>query len=477
MWLYLIAILGYLMTLAAFAVWQSRKTAAAPGADDFLVAGRALPAPVLLCTLLAPWVGSGTVFGAAGLGYQVGLAALWQLAGAWAGIALVVALAPRVRAQRQYTVPDILDTRYGAPARLISALTIVLAYTAIAAYQFRGGGRLLNLVAGVHPDIGAIATAVFCVFLTALAGMRGIARLDVVNSAAMFVGAGIAIVYLLGGAGGISGAAASLRPDQVTVFGTLSPHQALGFFLPPLCILLGEASMYQKLSSARDSRSAGLAVLGWLIATVIVECLIVGIGLLGSIVMPGLAGAASGDIVIRVAVGALPTLLGMLLLAAAAAVIVSTANSMLLTPATSLIRDAYVHFVNRGADRQVVPLMRIAIAIVAALGLAAGSVFPAALVVALWTYTMYVAAITPALVAALVWPRATREAALSSMVAGTAGTLIWEIIASVRGSIAAPMYVFGIPTLFPALLLSVSTLIARTLRPAAPATDVRGAEL
>jgi Na+/proline symporter len=459
MWVPLVAVLGYFMALATFAVWQSRRTPGATiDADDFFVAGRALPAHVLLFTLLAPWVGSGTLFGAAGLGYQVGLAALWQLAGAWAGIALVVAFAPRVRAMGLYTVPDILGTRFGAPARAVSTLTIVVAYTAIAAYQFRGGGRLLNLVAGVDPDIGAIVTAIFCVFLTALAGMRIIARLDVVNSVVMFVGAGIAIVYLLGGAGGIGGAAASLRPDQMTVFGTMSPRQVLGFFLPALCVMLGEANMYQKLSSARDPRSAGLAVIGWLIATVIVECLIVAIGLLGSIVMPGLSGAESGDIVIRVAVGALPTLLGMLLLAAAAAIIVSTANSMLLTPATNLVRDVYLRFVNPAAERQVVPLTRLAIVIVAGLGVAVGSVFPSALTVSLWTYTMYVAGITPALVAALVWPRVTREAALSSMAAGIAVTLTWELIAAARGSVAEPAYLFGIPAIFPALAVAVVAL-------------------
>ena len=55
-------------------------------------------------------------------------------------------LAPRVRRLAPYTVPDILEARYGAPARVLGTVTIVLAYTTIAAYQFRGGGRLLNLV-------------------------------------------------------------------------------------------------------------------------------------------------------------------------------------------------------------------------------------------------------------------------------------------------------------------------------------------
>ena len=193
-------------------MWQSRRTTSATSGDDFLVAGRTLPAHVLVFTLLSTWIGSGSLFGGAGLGYRVGLAALWQSAGAWVGIALIFFIAPRVRRLAQYTVPDILEMRYGPPARVLGTITIVFAYTAIAAYQFRGGGRLLNLVAGVDPDTGAIITAAFCVGFTALAGMSSVARLDVVNGVTMLVGVGAAIVYLLGQCRRRGAAAASLRP-------------------------------------------------------------------------------------------------------------------------------------------------------------------------------------------------------------------------------------------------------------------------
>ena len=243
MWLYLLAVLGYLGLLAAVGVWQSRRTTTATTGDDFLVAGRTLPAHVLVFTLLSTWIGSGSLFGGAGLGYRVGLAALWQSAGAWVGIALIFFIAPRVRRMAQYTVPDILETRYGPPARVLGTITIVFAYTAIAAYQFRGGGRLLNLVAGIDADTGAIVTAAFCVGFTALAGMSSVARLDVINGVTMLVGVAAASVYLLGNAGGLGAAAAALRPDQMTLFGSMSPGTALVLFLPTMCLLLGEANI------------------------------------------------------------------------------------------------------------------------------------------------------------------------------------------------------------------------------------------
>ena len=38
-------------------------------------------------------------------------------------------------------------------------------------------------------------------------------------------------------------------------------------------LLLGEANMYQKFFSAKDERAARLAVVGWIVGTVIVETL------------------------------------------------------------------------------------------------------------------------------------------------------------------------------------------------------------
>ncbi|MCD7952931.1 MAG: hypothetical protein LUG14_08440 [Synergistaceae bacterium] len=46
----------------------------------------------------------------------------------------------------------------------------------------------------------------------------------------------------------------------------------------------------------------------------------------------------------------------------------------------------------------------------------------------MYAYTIYGAAITPALVAALCWPRVTRQAGLASIIAGVGGTLVWELL-------------------------------------------------
>jgi SSS family solute:Na+ symporter/sodium/proline symporter len=352
-------------------------------------------------------------------------------------------------------VPDILEARYGRWGRILGTTTTVLAYTTIAAYQFRGGGRLLNLVAGMNPRTGAFVTAAFCIAYTALAGMLSVAYLDVANGVMMIAGCSVAVAFLMGRAGGAGGALGALRPDQVTLFGTLSPIAALGLFLPTLFLLLGEANMYQKFFSARDERAARRAVVGWIAGTMLVETLIVSIGVFGSVVVPGLGTQDSEAIAVRVALGVLPTAFGVLLVAGAAAIIVSTATSFLLTPATSLTRDVYQRFVKPTAgDRELLLLTR---GLVVALGLAAllaNNFFPTILAMALWAYTMYGAGVTPALLAALIWPRVAREAGVASIAVGMATTMIWEVAAMIHGS-----YPLGLQTIYPALAASGTTLI------------------
>ena len=100
--------------------------------------------------------------------------------------------------------------------------------------------------------------------------------------------------------------------------------------------------------------------------------------------------------------------------------------------------------------------------LVVALGIvafAAGSFFPTILAMALWAYTMYGAGVTPALLAALLWPGVSPQAGVASIAVGMTTTLIWEAAALAHGA-----YPLGIQTIYPALIASISTLIAGSLR-------------
>src|SRR5690625_1378048 len=157
------------------------KSFAIQGQDDFMVAGRNVSTVKLVGTLLCTWIGSGSLLAGAGLAARVGLSELWMAAGAWIGIIIVFFLAARVRRIAQYTVPDILELRYNQWARILGTIVIVIAYTTIVGYQFRGGGFVLDLVAGIPEWQGVLLTAAFIITFTAFAGMLSIVTVDVIN--------------------------------------------------------------------------------------------------------------------------------------------------------------------------------------------------------------------------------------------------------------------------------------------------------
>lgn len=110
-------ILFYLVVMSLIGLYFARVRV--KDSDDFMVAGRSLPQWILAGTLLATFVGSGTIVGGASFIYQFGpIAAIFFFAGTPIGIiVLYFFLADRIRGLAKYTVPEILEIRYGAFAR------------------------------------------------------------------------------------------------------------------------------------------------------------------------------------------------------------------------------------------------------------------------------------------------------------------------------------------------------------------------
>src|SRR5512138_2205791 len=148
---------------------------------DFLVAGRTLSWPVLVFTLLSSWIGAGSLFAGGENAYRNGFAALWQPAGGWCGLVVISLIAGRARRFAQFTVPDLLETRYNVTARVFATVAIVISYTMITSYQFKAGGDILHLI---FPEIGHTTgmyiIAAFVITFTALAGMASVAYLDLI---------------------------------------------------------------------------------------------------------------------------------------------------------------------------------------------------------------------------------------------------------------------------------------------------------
>ncbi len=451
--IYFWVIIAYLLLLIGVGAYRSRYVHTQ---DDFIVAGRKLSARVLVGTLLATWIGSGSIIASAGLAYDRGFSALWFDAGVWIAIVILYLIAGRARKLAQYTVPDILEIRYGKYARILGTIVTIVAYTAIVSYQFRAGGMVLNLITGISVGEGIVITAGFVIMYTVMAGMISVAYTDVVNGVIMVIGLVVALPLLLGTGGGWTEIASRLPETHFQVLGDMTLLQALGYSLPTMLLLLGESGMYQRFFSAKDAATAKKSVIGWIVGTIIVETLIVVIAIVGR----GLYDGIEPEMVILHSVKyGLPIVAGCLCLAAIVAVIVSTADSFLLVPSTNLMRDIYQRFINPNVtQKRFVLYSRITVVILGLFAFLQVRFFTRVLEMAIYAYTVYGVGITPAVMAAFFWRRATSAGGVSSIGAGMLVTIGWEVF-------SRP---FGLPTVYPALGLSLLCLMGVSLLTAKP---------
>jgi Na+/proline symporter len=177
--------------------------------------------------------------------------------------------------------------------------------------------------------------------------------------------------------------------------------------------------------------------------------------------------------------GGIGLVVGLLLLGAACAVVISTGMNYLLSPSTNIMRDIYQRFLKPTADQaKMVALQKVFVVI---LGLCAflmifiPTVLRARISVlsyAYFAYTMYGVSITPALLAALTWKRATKLGGVASIVSGAITAIIFElVIPNAFPQVLKGGDPWGIPSIYPALAVSLLFLILGSLATPKPAAE------
>jgi SSS family solute:Na+ symporter/sodium/proline symporter len=516
--IYIIA--AYIIVLTIFNILRSRKV---KSQDDFMVAGRTLPMTVIVFTLICTWIGSGTFIAGAEYAYMAGWSSLWMPAGAWLGIVAIYFLAGKIRTFGKYTVGDILEVRYGKFARLFGSAAIIISFTAIVSYQLRAGGLILNVItqdearisyltmkdgrkltvrdlkiltegekevieytdtetntpskvdsseiahkefkAMISVEMGQIISAAVVILFTAIAGMVAVAYTDLPNGIIILLACILAVPFVVLSAGGWSEAVKILPAGHFQVvhpsFGKYPWAKAISYFLSTMILLMGIQSMYQKFYSARSPKDAKQATVIWIVGTIVVEVVVIVIAVFGASYFWN-KGYDPASIVLLAARYMVPQPVGILLFAAACVVVLSTGMNYLLSPTTNIMRDIYQRFINPEASQKT--MVRLQKIFVILLGIAAyllATQLTSVLEMSYFAYVMYGVAVTPALIAALAWKRATKAAGLSSIIGGTVVCILLKAFTY----ILPEKYIidgdaFGIPLIYPSLAVSLIALVA-----------------
>lgn len=447
-------VLGFLLGMTALGAWHARRVKTA---EDFALAGRGLNGWVLSGTLVATWIGTGSIFGNAEFTYNNGAIAFFLPISGAVGMLLLAFVAPKVRSLPAASVPEILGLKFGKPAQKLGALALLGAYLIIVSYQYRAGAAIserlfpefdLSFGSGENAQSAwPIIFAFFVILYTALAGLVSVAWTDVVNGVVMSAGIILGLGYLW------LNWDPSTQPLPEDFLNISHPAGGIGWvniLLPTFLLILGDANLMQRFLAAKSPATAKRAAMATFVGLVVLETAIIGMAFLGRAMLPDEI-ANAGHVIVEVAFTILPAFIGILLASTVIAIIVSTADSFLLALSTTASNDLGNGLTSPKKQRALVLTFGLI-----GLGLAYSS--DEFFSMALYAYTLYGVTITPAMVCALLFPQVNRKAVVSGMGSGLGAAILWKV-ALESNWIASDGALAGVDAVLPALLVNLVVLL------------------
>ena len=430
---YIIAIGAYLFLLMIYGLVIAHKKVKT--ADDMVTGGHRIPFIILVGSLLATWCGGGGITGNASIIYNGGP---WVGAITFAappiGIILLYFIAGKVRKSNKVTVPEIMGARYGQSASIISAVCVMLAYVGVLATQLKAAADILVLLCSssgveISRGLALVICTTIIVVITVGGGLVSVAYSDAISALIMIGGFFIAIPILISVA---NAQGAVLPPEKTTLTGGMSGWELLGYFLPSLALMLGDQNMLQRFASAKNSTEAKKSNIGMFIGEILVIVSNIAVVTPAARLYPTLD--TPSNVIFQVSVDYLPMAFGALIMCACMAFIVTTADSYLLSSATNLTNDIYVKYIRKDAtDKQKMLVLRGTIVVFSVIAVALTLYFPTVLSLQMTAYTMYGAAITPAILFALFSKKVTPAAGIAGILVGGLATIVWTLMGTPYG--------------------------------------------
>lgn len=312
-----------------------------------------------------------------------------------------------------------------------------------------------------------IIAAIFIVAYTMLAGLLSLAFADIVTGIIITVTLLIAFPVLLIKVGGFDGMAEAFaamgdRPDNMKFLGVFRPADYINYCLPVFLLVMGDANQYQRIFASKNAKGARTAVIFMIFVALLIEELIIAEAWMASSLTPDPENGRY--ILIHAARHFMHPALGIIFMITVVGIIISTADSFLLVPATTFIKDVYQAYINpKASEKKIVFMSRFMVLTFGVIAWLVSLIFAENTGVfrkALIAFTIYGAAITPCLVAALFWKRATTQGAIASIVSGGGTALLWGKLPFVK---KLPPYISDLDAVLPALLLSVICLVVVSL--------------
>jgi sodium/pantothenate symporter len=345
--------LGMLLITGFAATRRTRKSG--DFSNEYFIGSRSLGGFVFAMTFVATYSSVSSFVGGPGMAWQVGLGWVYYAIIQVVSVMMVMGIVGKKiavigRKTGAVTVIDLIRSRYSSEALAnISAVVVVVFFTAMMSAQYSGGATLFAAVANVDYKAGLVIFALVVIVYTSVGGFRGVAFTDTVCAVFMLVGIAVVGIAVLRSGGGLAGIMEEVGRDtarlEIRAGGRLSvPFLVSQWLLIGVCTLGLPQSLVRALSY-RDSRALHRAMI---YGTVVIGIMMAGMHLLGALsrgVIAELpAGGTTDSLMPALIVQKLPPLLASFAIIGTLAATMSTVSSLLITASSSIIKDLWLRY-------------------------------------------------------------------------------------------------------------------------------------
>lgn len=426
----LVIVLAYLvgMLLVGFIVGKLKIK----NSSDYMVAGRRMGLFMVAFSLSANNVGGGSTTGLAAKAFDSwGMSAVWYVLAASIAMIPLAFFAPKIRKTMAVTIPEVVQRRFGKTASTFSAVLNILALFCLTSSQIAASGSVVSTLTGIPLNVCLLIAGLVVVLYTTLGGMIADQISDLVQFIIIFVGLAIATPFVLNGAGGWNAIAEKLPPVQLD-FTKIGWVVIIGYIFNYFCTFLSGPEMVSRFETAKDEKTAKGASL---LSAVLMAAMSIFPTLLGLAALslqdsiPGLAENGSNAMMAVTSVYAPPIITG-LISAAIISATMSSADSNLLCMSTMFIKDIYLNLIRKKPldDRKVITLTRVCNVVACLIAMCISFLGISLVTMNTFAFAIRCAGPFAAYGLGLVVPRATKNSGLISIVTGTIGVIVWQIL-------------------------------------------------
>ncbi len=365
----------YAIAIFFLAQWVSReKHLHGKTAQDYFLAGRALPWWAIGTSLIAANISAEQIIGMSGSGYVIGLAiASYEWMAALTLIIVGKYFLPIFLKNDIYTMPEFLEKRYSPMVRTVMAVFWLCLYVFVNLTAILWlGATAVHTVTGIGVQTALVMLGVFAGAYALYGGLKAVALTDIVQVSLLVLG-GLLISYIaltrIGDGNLLSGfhVLTTRFPEHFDMI--LDPANPNYTNLPGLSVLFGgmwvmnvsywgfNQYIIQRALAAKDTREAQKGIVLAAFLKLLMPVIIVLPGIAALVLAPGLArpDAAYPNLMALLP----PGVLGLVFAALVAAVIASL-GSKINSIATIFTMDLYRSFRPDTSQRRLVSIGRLA---------------------------------------------------------------------------------------------------------------------